>query len=304
MPKSALASVCAATLLLAACGSNPPPREGAITVLESFATVTVPLQVEGDQIFVEMDAKRPDGSSRPIMANINMGHANPGVQKHVAEELGLSEDRPFAFTLGGLPITVDNDAVWKLDDFAYPDRQLGPFFSANLKLEGWLQAAVLQKFEIMLDYGAKTLTLAPPGSLAPQGVPVPIRWNEKTGLVSADLIVDGHSYPIVIDSGSGYSWIRPSIARAWLAGHPERLRTQGAVGAANYNMLDYAFEKEGTVLRLTDAKLGPLEIRDLGLLATGPALGWPLDYWLREFVFDQWQEGAPNQSSAGSAGTC
>ena len=47
---------------------------------------------------------------------------------------------------------------------------------------------------------------------------------------------NGKAYPITIDNGSGYTWIRKSVAREWLSRHPDWQRGTGAVGPSNMRM--------------------------------------------------------------------
>jgi hypothetical protein len=251
----------------------------------------VPIIIEGDQILVEEEADRPDGSVRKILVNVNLGGPYSSWQEHVYKDVGYDKEKPLAFRLGGIPITVAPGASMVQADAAYPKRQRWPFFYTH-KVEGELQCGILEHFDIALDYVDKTLTLAAPGTLPHDGVAVPIRVNEATGLVSIDFVVDGKPYPMVIDVGGGYSWVRPSIVAEWLTNHPDWERGKGAVGAANYNMVDYDFEKEGTLVRLPEIKLGQMPVKNVGVMATGPVFGWPLDIWFKEALFDLWQKSA------------
>jgi hypothetical protein len=177
-----------------------------------------------------------------------------------------------------------------LDDAAYPDRQLEFFFFTH-KVEGNIQCGVLRNFDIALDYAQKTLTLAAPGTLPHDGVAVPIRVKPETGLASIDVIVDGKRYPMVIDIGGAYTWVRPSTAQTWLKDHPERLRGEGAVGTANYTMTGYSIEENGLDLRIAKAALGPMEIDDVGALGMGGG-GGPFNLIGTEWLIDQWQNNA------------
>jgi hypothetical protein len=293
---SKIARLLAAALISAAltgCETPPPHMEpGMMTTVPGSMPTVLPVTITGDQILVELEAQRPDGGPRKIWAVVNMGHARPMLQKHLYQELEIDRGRRFSFRLGDIPISVDASLVLPLDDAAYPARQVGPFFFSQ-NVEAVLQADTLEQFEIVLDYADKTMTLAKPGSLKLEGVAVPIRVNQETGLAVVDLTIDGTAFPVVIDCGGGYTWLRPSVIAKFLAAHPSWKRTDGAVGLSNYNMLDYAFEKQGTVVRLPDAMIGSMPVKELGVMATGPALGWPLDYWFREIVFDLWQKNAP-----------
>jgi len=99
---------------------------------------------------------------------------------------------------------------------------------------------------------------------------VPIRVDEKTGLAVVNVSVDGQEYPMTIDNGSAYTWIRKAVAGKWLAAHPEWERGQGAVGVSNMRMADEGMEAEGTVVRVSEMKLGTMILSQVGALAVGP----------------------------------
>ena len=281
---------------LAACASRPASTKDMVTDAASGhaapSSVTVPIIIESDQILVELDLARPDGATRKALAVVNMGLASPYLQKHLYRELGIDKGRPLSFRIGGLPVAVDSAAVVSIADAAPPERQFGPWFFSRL-VEAGLQAGILEHYELILDYAGRTMTLARPGTLPRDGVAVPIRVNEDTGLVSVDVTVDGRRYAMVIDCGSSYSWARGSVVAAWLSAHPDWERAEGAVGRSNYNMLNYAFEKEGTVIRIPRLAVGALPVSVVGIMGTGPTLGWPWDNLLGEIFWDNWQKSAP-----------
>lgn len=121
---------------------------------------------------------------------------------------------------------------------------------------------------------------------------MPIRVSEGTGLVGADAVIDGQSYPVVIDSGAGYSWWRGEVVRSLLARHPDWLRAEGAIGQSNQAMVDRAFEQEGTVIRAPVIALGTLQLRDVGLLGSGPAKGGVVGPLIGTLFWNAWGKGA------------
>jgi hypothetical protein len=153
-----------------------------------------------------------------------------------------------------------------------------------------IECGVLQNFDIALDYSQKTLTLASPGTLPHDGVAVPIHVKPETGVATVEVTVDGKIYPMAIDTGGPYIWVRPSTAAAWLKGHPERDHGKGAVGQANYWMKDTPAELEGTLIRVPQAKIGPMEIANLGALGTDPRLGGVYGLDSTEAMYDGWQK--------------
>ena len=278
----------AALLCLAACASDVNVA-GKFTVPANQPATDIPLIIEGDQILFEVEAEGPAGS-RKLLVNLNMGSPYSGFQKHIYEEVGHVHGEPVKFRIGGIPVQAAPGMSGIIDDAEFPDRQLMFFFFTH-KVEGNIQCGVLQNFDIALDYSRKTLTLAAPGTLPHDGVAVPIRVKPETGLASIDFMVDGKRYPMVIDVGGAYNWVRPSTAAEWLKDHPERLRGEGAVGNANYNMTSYSIEEKGLDLRIAKAALGPMEIDNVGALGMGGG-GGPLNLIGSEWFIDQWQKDA------------
>ena len=156
-----------------------------------------------------------------------------------------------------------------------------------------LPIGLFQQLIVSLDYKGRVLTLAKPGQVRPVGEAVPCVVNDRTGLIAVEAAVDGTSVPLVLDAGSGYSWMRGDVVAAWLRGHPDWARVHGAVGPANANMLDYAFEKNGEVIRLPLLTLANLRIENVGMMGTGPILGDTLDGAFGNFFWDNWQKSAP-----------
>lgn len=121
---------------------------------------------------------------------------------------------------------------------------------------------------------------------------MPIDLNAQTGLASVNTSVDGRRYAFVIDAGSGYSWMRGAALDPWLQAHPDWRKAQGAIGAANYNMFDFDFEKRGTIARLPMLRFGALEVKDVGVLGTAPLLGGYIDALTGDLFWDNWQRSA------------
>jgi len=280
----------AALFSLVACSSSEPPSMiGSFTVPANLPPTTIPLIIEGDQILLEVEAVGPKGS-RKLLANLNMGGPDSGWMEHVYAEVGHVSHTPVRFKLGGIPVEVTPGHSSALEDKAFPDRQVGFFFFPQ-KVEGQIQCGVLQNFDISLDYVQKTLTLGAPGTLPHDGVAVPIKVKPETGMSTVDFVVDGKAYPMVIDVGGPYTWIRPRTAAEWLKTHPDWRRAQGAVSLINYGMTEYKAEQNGTVMRLDKAAIGPMPIENVGIFGTGNGIG-PFNIVDTEDFYDMWQKGA------------
>jgi PDZ domain len=115
-------------------------------------------------------------------------------------------------------------------------------------------------------YGARTLTLGASG--APQGTPVPMRVNAKTGFATVDLSVDGEITPLVIDNGGSYSALSGSVVSRWLGRHPNWLHSEGGVGESNLTM-DGNLDVGVPVVKAQGAHLGSLKLAQFGAIAPG-----------------------------------
>jgi hypothetical protein len=225
---------------------------------------TTALILEGNRIYAELAFVRPDGTLHKTFAFVDLGSPSMIVSEALFKELQVGEKTPLTFRIGEMPVRVDSSMVTKDAWLPFP-------IGDNRKVEALLPAGVMQRFQVVIDYAKRSLTLAEPGALKPEGVPVPFRVNQETGLIAVDAAIDGQSYAVTIDCGSAYTWIRKTSAQRWLTAHPEWERGIGAVGASNMRMADDGIEATGTLLRIPEIRLGELRIRQIGALAIGPS---------------------------------
>ena len=244
------------------CAATPIPSSG-----------TVPLILDGNRIYAELAFVLPDGTSRNVLAFVDLGSPSMILSQALFQELQLGQQRSLVFKVRDLPVRVDSSAI-TTDDWL-------PFSIADhRKVEALLPAGVLQRYQLVLDYANRTLTLAQTGTLKTEGTPIPLRINEKTGLGVVDVGVDGEIYPATIDTGSAYTWLRKSIAQKWLKVHPDWQRGIGAVGPSNMRMADDGIESRGILLRIPQVTLGSLRVRQIGALAIGPSdTNWDFMDW-------------------------
>lgn len=224
---------------------------------------TAPFVLDGNRIYAEVSFARPDGSLRKARAFVDLGSPSMLLSPALYKELQLDQRKSFTLFIGAMPLHVSSqDAA---SDAWFP-------FSvgADPQVEALLPAGVMQKYQIAIDYRLQTLTLAQPGTLRPEGIPVPFRVNERTGLIAVEASINDRPYLVTIDCGSGYTWLRKSAAEEWLRSHPEWARGVGAVGASNMRMADDGVEAAGTLLRIPEITLGALRLRQIGALAIGP----------------------------------
>lgn len=255
------------------------------------APATIPIMLVSQRILIEVTFEAPNGRGRKALAWINMGMSSPIIGNSLYHELGLDQGAPLRFHLGGFAFNVPAGAVSDgSGGLGGPD--LKRLFAPR-SVEVMLPSGLFQQFVLTLDYQHRALTLARPGQALPDGDPVACAINSKTGLVGIEATIDEARQRFVIDAGGGYSWVRGDVVAHWLRRHPDWGRTRGAIGPSNANMLDLAFEKDGTVARIPAAAIGSTQLEDFGIMGTGPILGETLDGVFGNFFWDNWEKSAP-----------
>jgi hypothetical protein len=251
----------------------------------------LPFQLDAGRMLVEACFQAPDGAERKALAWFNMGMKAPVLTRALYRELGLDRGAPLRLLIGEIVLEATADSV--VDG----DGGVGaPAFAENFgphRVEAMLPASLFLSRRLTLDYKRRALILEPADGARPAGVGVPLSVNPETGLAIVDAVVDGQNYAFVIDAGSGYNWMRGAVLAPWLAAHPDWRRAQGALGAANYNMLDLDFEKRGTLARIPSLSIGALELKNIAFFGTGPILGGFVDGVVGDFFWDNWQKAAP-----------
>jgi hypothetical protein len=272
---------------LGGCVHLPPVADMSHAVAReagSPAMATVPFTFDDNRVFVEIAFVKPDGTRRTALAFVNMGQGGFVLSNALFRELAPLPGKPVRMMVGAMGIAVDG-AAFQPDtlannitigfssgapsaaEAARQDSTAMTDFSAPLKVEAILPPGLLQHFTVVFDHAARTMTLAAPGTLTPQGERVPMRVDPATGFAVADVAIDGANHAFVLDNGGSYSGIRDSAPL--LRTHPERLRAIGGIGEANLVMGPSAPEIDAPVVKVRGAQLGAVRLEELGLLDMG-----------------------------------
>jgi hypothetical protein len=238
----------------------------AFALSETSSPGSVPFILEDNRIFAELTFVRVDGTPRKAYAFVDLGTPSLILNESLSSELRFDQTHPLVFRVGETEVTVNSRAVMKDAGSFFT----GPDGKKTVPVEAVLPGSILKNYQVVFDYAAHTLTLASAITVKPEGIAVPCRVNEKTGLISVDAFVDGHSYPIAIDSGSAYTWIRDDVAHQWLKTHPDWTRGKGAVGESNMQSRPDGAEAAATILRVPEITLGPLHLEQIGALGIAP----------------------------------
>ena len=295
-------ALCAMLLCaLAGCIHLPPvPDMSAGVTATGPASQTLPFTFDDNRIFVEIAFARPDGSPRKALAFVNQGQGGLALSNALFRELAPRPGKPLHLMFGAMDIAVDGAAVLPetlsnamtigLDPFAgAPTAQVSARgaggemadFAAPMPVEAVIPPGLLQHFQVVFDYGARTMTLATTGTLKPDGIAVPIRVNPKTGFAMVDATIDGTRHVFVIDNGGSYGGMRDTDPL--VAAHPAWLRAQGAVGEANLTM--QGVEVGVPVVKVRDVAIGALRLDEFGVIEMGGG-GGPMNALLSRLFWD------------------
>lgn len=256
MPAKTISFVLLSALACASLAAQTPAHSGTTSFI-----------LDGNRVYAELHFIRPDGSIHRALAFVDMGSPEMTLTESLFKELQLNQGKPLIFRVGHFNVKVPAKEV--------ASEQSDPQPMGDLKVEGILAAGVLSKYQIAIDYSKRTLAFAKPGTWKPEGIAVPFRINPKTGLIAVDMAIDGKPYPITIDNGSAYTWVRMNTAREWLLLHPDLQRGIGAVGPANMMMSGDTTETSGALLCIPEISIGAIKLRDVGAFAAGPSHGFP-----------------------------
>ena len=130
--------------------------------------------------------------------------------------------------------------------------------------EGMLPGHVLQRYQVVIDYGTQQFTLALPGTLKMRGTRLNTPVQQYWGFPRLEATIAGKSYGFLLDSGAAYTMISQNVLDEWAKAHPEWPRATGAVGAANMGVpMEVGLE----VTRVPEMLLGPLQLKAIGMVA-------------------------------------
>jgi hypothetical protein len=259
--------------LASLCGPGDARQHGADArqqkpVEPSFATV--PMLVEFNRPFVDLQFTRPDGSQRKARFWVDTGGGAFQFVEPLARDLGLkfgdevkSEgDRMSPTTapptsIGGMPLNVEGTRAI----IALGKKTLRP----GVEAEGMLPAHLLRRYHVVFDYPAKKFTIARPGSLKPRGARISAPVHERSGFPRIEVEIAGKPFGFLLDTGASYTMISIAQLEAWSREHPDWPKAVGAVGAANMGL--GAPEANGLMLGLPEIGWADFRVKSVAAVS-------------------------------------
>ncbi|HKQ52203.1 MAG TPA: pepsin/retropepsin-like aspartic protease family protein, partial [Pyrinomonadaceae bacterium] len=122
------------------------------------------------------------------------------------------------------------------------------FYNDEVQVDGYIGLAVVNRYLVTVDYGARTFTLARPGAVARMaadparqpaslgGIEIPFR-STSSGFLSGEVQVEGvaHPFNFIIDTGASISVVSEKMMELDEMStfkHPRRMKIYGAAGIA------------------------------------------------------------------------
>ncbi|HEY7546231.1 MAG TPA: aspartyl protease family protein, partial [Blastocatellia bacterium] len=257
----ALAALCIAGLSSAQAAQKPSSQK---------EQVTVPLYVEFNRPFIDLEFTRPDGSTRKARFWVDTGGGGFILTEPLAKELNLklgevfdSEDGgkiaridPPQVSLGGMPLDLkDARALVAIG---------AKTFMPGVNAEGLFPAHILRRYHVIFDYPGRKFTLAKPGSLKPRGIQLSSPIG-RTGFPRIEATIGGETFGFLLDTGASFTMISQELLNKWANQHADWPRATGAVGAANMGLV--AVEAKGLQLRIPDFQLATFKLEGIGAIA-------------------------------------
>jgi predicted aspartyl protease len=244
-------------LLLLACDSIAGPQTNvgnpAPLAKAGKEFVTVPLIVEFNRPFVDLEFARPDGSRRQARFWIDTGGGGFILCEPLAKELNLqlgpviSEDgqkfariEPPEARLGGMVLDLKN---------ANATVAVGrKTISDGVNAEGLFPGHILKRYHVIFDYPGRKFILAKPGSLKPRGIRINSPIHQRSGFPRIEAEIGGEIYGFLLDTGASFTMISQELLNQWANQNPGWQKTTGAFGAANMGLGQ--MEARGSMLRI------------------------------------------------------
>ncbi len=227
-------------------------------------SVTVPMLLQNNRIFVDADYTGPAGRSSTLQTQIDTGGGALVLARRFAEDLGLllhakaDKDGFVQIAPPGLYIGSDPVPVPLAASTAAPSSVVGPGGTSPAFLPG----AYFRGYAVTFDYtgGALGLNAQPLRSTQ-----IPVRIAAKSGFPRIELTIDGETMGFLFDTGASFSMLSQRVVDRLRANNASWRTARGAYGPAN--MTGGFGERDATMLRIPQARLGPMLLEDIDVVS-------------------------------------
>ena len=233
-------------------------------------SATVPLLIEFNRPFVDLEFTRPDGSLRKARFWVDTGGGGFILCESLANDLNLkwgevfNEDgfkgaviKPPPATIGGMPLNLEGAKSF----VSLGMKTMMPGMSA----EGLLPGHILKRYHVIFDYPGRKFTLAKPGSVKPRGIRIPSPVNQQSGFPRIEAQIGGETYGFLLDTGASFTMISQELLEQWAGKNPAWQKTTGAYGAANMGL--GAMEAKALMLKIPEFQLANFQLPGIAAIS-------------------------------------
>jgi hypothetical protein len=142
-----------------------------------------------------------------------------------ADSAGIPVATPAELRIGGMPLDLSGVNTRAMNEPRW-------LFS-TMHNDANLPSTVLARYDVVLDYPNRTLTIAPPGSLPLRGTTIPAAVNPRTGIVQIDARIGTDTMSFALDNGASYSFTSIGVLGKIMKSFPGAPQMMGAYGCAN-----------------------------------------------------------------------
>jgi hypothetical protein len=219
--------------------------------------VTVPVTLDHNRVVIDVYLPLPDGSTKRVRAWVDTGSTEMNISQRVGELYGALKCKaqtcessiPPEIQISGAKISLAG-----MQSAHAPTEGAKDLMVPGMSAEITLPASLLRHYDVVVDYANRQFTIGPPGSVKFQGQAVKAQIN-PTGLVKVTGQVQSNPISLLLDTGSGISFIAVERFAKWHAADPAWPYLKGAVGAAN--LFGAPDEPDRELLRIPSVHLGP-----------------------------------------------
>jgi predicted aspartyl protease len=233
-------------------------------------SATVPLIVEFNRPFVDLEFTKPDGSLRKARFWVDTGGGGFILCESLANDLNLKLGQTFTeegskiaaitpppASLGGMPLNLEGARSF----VTIGAKTVMPGVNA----EGLFPGHILKRYHVIFDYPGRKFTLAKPGSIKPRGTRINSPVNQRSGFPRIEAQIGGETYGFLLDTGASFTMISQELLAEWSGKNPTWQKTTGAYGAANMGLGQ--MEAKALMLRLPDVQLADFHLQGIAAVS-------------------------------------
>jgi predicted aspartyl protease len=233
-------------------------------------SVTVPLIVEFNRPFVDLEFTKPDGSIRKARFWVDTGGGGFLLCESLANDLNLKLGTPFdadggkmaavpppPASLGGMPLNLEGARSY----VSIGSKTMTPGVNA----EGLFPGHILQRYHVIFDYPGKKFTLAKPNSIKPRGIRINSPVNQQSGFPRIEAQIDGETYGFLLDTGASFTMISQELLEQWAGKNSAWSKTTGAYGNANMGLGQ--METKALMLRIPEFQLANFQLQGVAAVS-------------------------------------